>query len=159
MEKIAWGFLIPGNYKIRIGGQNMKVTKLWFTKERIYVENDSGEVLFQALKFYPRLVLATDEQRSDYELEPFGINWAQIDEDVSYESFYYEDTKEVQKGIQDVFLSHPELNVSAIARRIGIQQSLLASYIKGSKKPSEERKKVLLDTIHEIGNELSRISF
>jgi Protein of unknown function (DUF3532). len=137
----------------------MKVTRLWFADERIYIENDKGETLYQLLKFYPRLLLATNEERNSYELEPFGIHWENIDEDVSYESFYFEETKEVKCDVQELFLSHPELNISAIARKMGIQQSLLASYINGTKKPSEERKKLILETVHTIGNELLEIRF
>ena len=137
----------------------MKVEKLWFENGRIYVTNDKGETLYQSLKFYPRLLVATDKQRAAYEFEPFGIHWEEIDEDMSYDSFYYEDTKETEPGIQDAFLSHPELNISAVARRMGIQQSLLASYIKGTKTPSPERKKFILDTIHEIGQSLLNVSF
>ena len=96
----------------------MKVEKLWFENGRIYVTNDKGETLYQSLKFYPRLLVATDKQRAAYEFEPFGIHWEEIDEDMSYESFYYEDTKETAPGIQDAFLSHPELNISAVARRM-----------------------------------------
>ena len=125
----------------------MKVEKLWFENGRIYVTNDKGETLYQSLKFYPRLLVATDKQRAAYEFEPFGIHWEEIDEDMSYESFYYEDTKEAAPGIQDAFLSHPELNISAVARR------------KGTKTPSPERKKFILDTIHEIGQSLLNVSF
>lgn len=137
----------------------MKVVKLWFENGRIYVTNDEGETLYQSLKFYPRLLVATDEQRAKYEFWDYGIRWDEIDEDMSYESFYYEDTKEPTPGIQNAFLSHPELNISAVARRMGIQQSLLASYIKGTKTPSQERRKLILDTIHEIGSSLQAVSF
>jgi len=137
----------------------MKILKLWFENGRIYVTNDKGETLYQSLKFYPRLLVATDEQRQGYEFEPFGIRWDEIDEDMSYESFYYEDTKEPAPGIQDAFLSNPELNISAVARRMGIQQSLLAIYIRGTKTPSPERKKLILDTLHEIGQSLLDVSF
>lgn len=137
----------------------MKIIKLWFDDGRIYVTNDKGETLYQSLKFYPRLLVATDEQRARYELWDYGIRWDEIDEDMSYESFHYDDTKEPAPGIQDAFLSHPELNISAVARRMGIRQSLLASYIKGTKMPSPERKKLILDTIHEIGSSLQAVSF
>lgn len=137
----------------------MKITKLWFADNRIYVQTDKGEKLYQSLLFYPRLLTASNEEREKYEFWDYGIRWDDIDEDVSYESFYYDDTKEPAPGIQDAFLSNPELNISAVARRMGIQQSLLASYIKGTKVPSPERKKLILDTIHDIGNSLLAVSF
>jgi hypothetical protein len=137
----------------------MKIEKLWFENDRIYVINDKNETLFQSLKFYPRLLCATDDQREKYECWEYGIRWDEIDEDMSYESFYFDDTKEPAPGIQEAFLSNPELNVSAVARRMGIQQSLLASYIKGTKTPSPDRKKLILDTIHDIGEDLLAIRF
>ena len=137
----------------------MKITKLWFADNRIYVQTDKGEKLYQSLLFYPRLLTASNEEREKYEFWDYGIRWDAIDEDMSYESFYYEDTKEPAPDIQDAFLSNPELNISAVARRMGIQQSLLASYIKGTKVPSPERKKLILDTIHDIGNSLLAVSF
>jgi hypothetical protein len=137
----------------------MKIEKLWFENDRIYIINDKNETLFQSLKFYPRLLCATDDQREKYECWEYGIRWDEIDEDMSYESFYFDDTKEPVTGIQDAFLSNPELNISAVARRMGIQQSLLASYIKGTKTPSPDRKKLILDTIHDIGEDLLAIRF
>lgn len=137
----------------------MKITKLWFADNRIYVQTDKGEKLYQSLLFYPRLLTASNEEREKYEFWDYGIRWDAIDEDMSYESFYYDDTKEPVPGIQNAFLSNPELNISAVARRMGIQQSLLASYIKGTKVPSPERKKLILDTIHDIGRSLQEVSF
>ena len=137
----------------------MKIEKLWFENNHIYIINDKNETLFQSLKFYPRLLCATDDQREKYECWEYGIRWDEIDGDMSYESFYFDDTKEPVTGIQDAFLSNPELNISAVARRMGIQQSLLASYIKGTKTPSPDRKKLILDTIHDIGEDLLAIRF
>ncbi|MBQ5616580.1 MAG: DUF2442 domain-containing protein, partial [Bacteroidaceae bacterium] len=103
--------------------------------------------------------MATPEEREKYELWAYGISWSELDEDMSYESFYYEDAKEPANGIQAAFLKNPYLNISAVARKIGIQQSLLASYIKGTKKPSDTRKAEILDAIHEIGHSLLEVSF
>ena len=134
----------------------MKATRVWFEGERIYIETDDGRTLWQSILYYQRLKNATDEQRNDYELGHFGIHWEEIDEDISYESFEYENPEPV--GISRIFLTHPELNASAVARRLGIQQSLLAQYIRGLKKPSAEREQKIIETIREIGCELSVVS-
>ena len=133
----------------------MKAKRVWFDGERIYIETDDGRTLWQSILYYQRLKNATEEQRNDYELGHFGIHWEEIDEDISYESFEYENPEPV--GISRIFLTHPELNASAVARRLGIQQSLLAQYIRGLKKPSAEREQKILETIREIGCELSAI--
>ena len=133
----------------------MKATKVWFEGERIYIETDDGHTLWQSTLYYQRLKNATDEQRNDYELGHFGIHWEEIDEDISYESFEYENPEPT--GISRIFLTHPELNASAVARRLGIQQSLLAQYIRGLKKPSAEREQMILEAIREIGRELCSV--
>ncbi len=130
----------------------MKILKLWFTNERIYIATDEGKELWQSLLWYPRLLNATEKERGEYRLTADGIYWEAIDEDVSFESFFYEDKE--PKGVARLFLLHPELNVSAIARRIGIQQSLLAAYISGTKKPSKEREKLIFNCVREVGQEL-----
>ena len=111
----------------------MNIRKLWFANNRIYIQTTEGEELYQSLYFYPRLLHATPEQLADCELWDDGIHWEALDEDVSFESFRYPETKEPATGLQAAFLTNPELNVSAVARRIGIRQSLLASYIKERK--------------------------
>ena len=133
----------------------MKAKRVWFEGERIYIETDDGRTLWQSILYYQRLKNATNEQRNDYELGHFGIHWEEIDEDISYESFEYENPEPT--GISRIFLTHPELNASAVARRLGIQQSLLAQYIRGLKKPSAEREQKILETIREIGCELSAV--
>ncbi len=131
----------------------MTAKKVWFENERIYIETDDGRVLWQSVLYYQRLKYATPEQRENYELGAFGIHWEDIDEDVSYESFEYEDPEPV--GISRLFLTHPEINASAVARRMGMRQSLLAQYIRGIKRPSKEREQAILNTVREIGKELS----
>jgi transcriptional regulator with XRE-family HTH domain len=44
--------------------------------------------------------------------------------------------------------------MSEVARRLGIQQSLMAAYMNGSKNPSAEREKLIRKEIRKIGREL-----
>lgn len=133
----------------------MKITKIWFADNRIYGRTDDGRTLWQSLLYYPKLMGATEEEREDYELNAFGIRWEKLDEDVSFESFEYDDPE--PEGLSKVLLSHPELNLSAIARRLGIRQSLLAAYASGRKKPSAEREQIILNEIRNVGRELARV--
>ena len=141
-------------YVSRKGG-NMKITKIWFENNRIYGLTDDGRTLWQSLLYYRRLLTATEEERDDYEINAFGIRWEKLDEDMSFESFEYDDPEPT--GISKVLLSHPELNLSAVARRMGIQQSLLAAYANGTKEPSQERSNEILQTIRIIGKELAAV--
>jgi len=133
----------------------MKILKIWFDGDRIYGLTDDGRTLFQSLLYYRRLRAATEAERQDYEMDDEGIHWYQLDEDVSYESFEYDDPEPV--GISRIFLSHPELNASAVGRRLGISQSLMAQYINGTKKPSKEREQLIKKEIASIGRELQTV--
>ena len=133
----------------------MKISKIWFADDRIYGLTDDGRELWQSLLYYRRLRNATDEERANYEIDDEGIHWYDLDEDVSFESFEYDDPEPT--GISRIFLSHPELNASAVGRRLGISQSLMAQYINGTKKPSKERERLLMDEIILISQELQRI--
>ena len=53
--------------------------------------------------------------------------------------------------------AHPELNASAIARRLGISQSLFAQYISGTKTPSAKRMEEILESIRSVGRELASL--
>lgn len=133
----------------------MIAKKLWFAEDRIYIETEDGRALWQSILYYQRLKNATDKERNNFELGAFGIHWDDIDEDVSYESFEYPNPEPV--GISKIFLTHPELNASAIARRLGMKQSLLAQYINGTKKPSKVRETQIVDVIKQVGQELASV--
>jgi len=131
----------------------MEAKKVWFSEDKIYILSQDNEELWQSLLWYPRLKLASELQRESFRLTPFGIRWDDIDEDVSFESFTYED-REPKADIARIFKSFPEINVSSIARRMGIRQSVMASYLCGAKKPSESKKAEIEKILHKLGQEL-----
>ena len=51
------------------------------------------------------------------------------------------------------------INAKALSERIGMNQSLLAQYIKGIKKPSANQTLKTLRGVQQIGNELAAIQF
>ena len=69
----------------------MRVNRLWFSDERLFIETEKDEILSQLLYFYPRLKNATDSQRQNWQQSYGGLHWQTIDEDISFESFYWAD--------------------------------------------------------------------
>jgi len=67
------------------------ISKLWFDNERIFVEFVKGEVHSQPMRFFPRLKQASEKQRSEWTESHFGLHWENIDEDISFESFFWDD--------------------------------------------------------------------
>ncbi len=134
-----------------------KIKAIWFEGEYIYGQDEDGKVFRQSLLWYPRLSDASDEERSKYLISHEGIHWRDLDEDVSFESFEYEDAEPTD--FQRFFLIHKELNISELAKLAGINASLLRNYINGHKKPSSERKEQIMQQIHKLGEEYSKVKF
>ena len=129
----------------------IEIEKVWLTDDAVWIRTVDGREACEHFADYPRLKNATIKQRANYTVDAYGINWPDIDEDLSFEGFFQ--TKN-QTELYRLFMAHPELNASAIARRMGISQSLFAQYISGTKKPSAERLNQIFATIRAIGQEL-----
>ena len=99
-----------------------RVVKIWFEYGRIYVATNSGEIYSRPLEAFPMLEEATDDQREAWKINKFGdaIRWEEIDEDIHLSSFYATDEPDTNNVIGDVFRRFPQLNVSEIARTIGV---------------------------------------
>jgi hypothetical protein len=68
----------------------VKINRLWFDDNKIFIRTEDGRQLWQSLLYYHRLQHATPEQRNNYRLSYSGIHWPDVDEDISFESFFYE---------------------------------------------------------------------
>lgn len=130
----------------------MKITEIWFDADYIYGRDEEEKVYRQSLLWYPRLRQASDTDRCKYSIGFDGIHWRELDEDISFESFGYEDAE--PSGLQRFFLTHKEINVAEFARSMGMNPTLLRNYINGFKKPSKEREQEIIDHIHKLGEEL-----
>ena len=85
----------------------MKVNKLWFSDERLFIETNKKEILSQLLRFYPRLKNATNEQRKEWKQSYGGLHWEAIDEDISFESFHWSDNDPLRLYHQEQLVSTP----------------------------------------------------
>jgi hypothetical protein len=59
--------------------------------------------------------------------------------------------------LESFFDFYKVINAKALSKRIGMNQSLLAQYINGNKKPSNTQTKRILQGVQQIGRELSEI--
>lgn len=135
----------------------MDIKEIWFDKDYIYGKDEEGRTFRQSLLWYPRLAAASDKERESYQIGFDGIHWRNLDEDISFESFGYEDVEPT--ALQRFFLTHKELNIAEFAKLIGINASLLRNYINGVKKPSKEREEEILRYIHKIGSDYCTVTF
>jgi len=70
-----------------------------------------------------------------------------------------EDDLKLTLDIHSFFTFYKVINAKALSERIGMNQSLLAQYIGGTKKPSPSQTKRILEGVRQVGKELSEMSF
>ena len=132
----------------------MTIERIWITETEIWIKTSDGREVCEKFSDYPRLKFATTEQRKNYSSDKWGIHWKELDEDLCFENFFKE---KKTNELYNLFMAHPEINVSAVARRLGMSQSLIAQYICGAKNPSPERLNLIKEEIRNIGRELINI--
>ena len=135
------------------------IVKLWFDEGRIYIKTSKGNTFSRPLEAFPLLRDATPEQRDQYAIGVTGddIRWEEIDEDIHISSFYDTTEPDIDNPIAEVFTRFPQLNVSEVARTIGINKSLLSRYIYGIKNPSAQRTEEILEAVRRLGREMAAI--
>jgi hypothetical protein len=62
---------------------DLKPRAVEFTAAELIVTLADGRKITTPLAWYPRLLKASAEQRSHYEIMPMGVHWPLIDEDLS----------------------------------------------------------------------------
>lgn len=129
----------------------IKVEKVWQTNDAVWIRTDDGREVCERYADYPRLRSASPLQLTNYTVDEYGINWPDLNEDLSFKGFF---EKKEKNELFLIFMDHPELNASAVARRMGISQSLFAQYISGKKRPSQARLAEIYSTLRAIGEEL-----
>jgi hypothetical protein len=97
-----------------------------------------------------------------------GDNWNELQkmivemvnlvfEDLGYT--YTIEEIELKFDLESFFNFYKVINAKALSERIGMNQSLLAQYIKGFKKPSPVQARRILSGVQQIGRELAEVKF
>lgn len=65
--------------------ENALASKVWYTKDMLYVLLKDGREIGVPLLWFPRLKKASEEQLNNWRLigNGIGIHWENIDEDIS----------------------------------------------------------------------------
>jgi predicted RNase H-like HicB family nuclease len=86
-------------------------------------------------------------------LEAINLYFDQKKKDVKEEDL------RIQLDLAQFFEFYKVINAKALSERIGMNQSLLAQYIKGIKKPSPSQTTRILKGVQQVGKELAGIRF
>jgi hypothetical protein len=132
------------------------IQEVWLDSERIFMRSNLGNEYSRPLESFPRLKDASNEERHNFTIRLQGeaLRWESIDEDIHISSFYEKDEPQYDNAVGILFGKFPQLNVSEIAKSIGINKSLLSQYIYGIKIPSDKRMKEIKTALNTLGKEL-----
>lgn len=133
-----------------------KIIKVWFKEGQIVILTTRDKTLSLPLELFPILKEASDIQLESYTIGILGdaLRWKELDVDIHISSFYEEVEIKKENEVAALFEKFPQLNVSEVARSIGIHKSLLSQYIYGVKTPSEKRVREIKMALHKLGAEL-----
>ena len=89
-----------------------------------------------------------------------------IDNAIEATSLHFEEEKiqithenlKFEIDFKQFFKHYKVLNSRFLAKKIGLNPTLLSQYVQGHKKPSEKQTSKILQGIHQIGQELSEIN-
>ena len=66
----------------------MKIEKVWFDNDYIFIKTDVGHVIGNPLSWFTVLLNATKEQRDNFEICHFGIYLPDLNEDLGMNGFF-----------------------------------------------------------------------
>lgn len=133
----------------------MEISKIWIDDDAVNVQTPDGRVGRELFSDYPRLCNAPREALEDFSVDNFGIHWNRLNEDLCFEGFFKE---KHENPLYKLFMSLPEINVAALARRLGMGQGEMARYTAGSENPPKEKMEKIVDELKKIGAELLDVS-
>ena len=104
----------------------------------------NDQAIFTTAKNIPELIGNTIEAANLYfEEDKIKISQENINFLVDFKQF---------------FQYYKVLNAKFLAKKIGMNESLLSQYVQGRKRPSDQQTNKILEGIHQIGRELSEIN-
>ena len=77
---------------------------------------------------------------------------------LTFEGKYSLEDMVFEFDLDSLFHFYKIINAKALSERIGMNQSLLAQYIKGIKTPSARQKERIINAINDLGKELSEVN-
>ncbi len=128
----------------------MKKQKIIFT---VIKENDGFSAYTKVGKYFIATEGSDIEDLNKNILEAVNLNFE--NEGIVYNL----NEIALKPDLASFFEFYKVINAKALSQRIGMNQSLLAQYINGVKKPSQTQTKRILKGVQQVGKELASIQF
>jgi hypothetical protein len=125
-------------------------------KPKIVIEVIKEELGYSAVANVEEKLIATQGDSFD-ELKIMVLDMVNLS--FEEDSKYSIEELKFEFDLASFFDFYKVINAKALSERIGMNQSLLAQYIMGNKKPSAAQTERILKGVHQIGKELSEVKF
>lgn len=134
-----------------------KIQEIWFDNGRIFMRSVSGSVFSRPLEAFPVLKDANDVERQQFYIWGNGeyVRWKALDEDLSVESFLETNEPNYDNEIYYIFKRCPWLNISEVAKFIGMPKPVLDRFIYGIWHPKADTLATIKLGIKSMSEELS----
>jgi predicted RNase H-like HicB family nuclease len=144
-----------GNKFITLQNMEMGLNKKTKTMKKIemIIERTKTGYSAYAAKYPVYTVGSTLEELKSNMLEALNLHFEEEGKMIT------EKNLKVTLDLPQFFEFYKVINAKALSERIGINQSLLAQYIIGVKKPSPSQTQRILKGVQQIGRELAEIRF
>lgn len=133
------------------------IEKVWFEGDHIHLRTKDGQEKRMPVSWFPRLNNASEAERNNFEMRTWGVHWAQLDEDLSYNGFFTYNKDQIKADrseVQILLARFPAINLSKLAVIAGISPTLMRHYASGIKVPSPKRLEKIREALHKLGREL-----
>lgn len=134
-----------------------KIHEIWFNNGRIYMRSNTDRVFSRPLEAFPVLKDASDIERQQFYVWGDGeyVRWKNLDEDLSVESFMETTEPNFNNEVSRIFKKCPWLDVSEVAKFLGMPKAVLDRFIYGIWQPKQETLSLIKSGIKSMSTELS----
>jgi len=134
-----------------------KIQEIWFDNGRIHMRSVSGNTFSRPLEAFPELKDANEVERRQFYVWGNGeyVRWKNLDVDLSVDSFMEATEPNPDNEISAIFKRCPWLNISEVAKFIGMPKAVLDRFIYGIWQPKEETLTAIKNGIKLMSVELS----
>lgn len=134
-----------------------KIQEIWFNNGRIYMRSKSGRIFNRPLEAFPILKDASDIERQQFYVWGDGeyVRWKNLDEDLSVESFMDTTEPNYNNEVSRIFKKCPWLDVSEVAKFLGMPKAVLDRFIYGIWQLKDETLSFIKSGIKAMSAELS----
>lgn len=129
-----------------------KIQEIWFDNDRIYMRTNTEKTFSRPLEAFPNLKDASMCDRQRFYIWGDGqyVRWKELDEDISIDLFKETTEPNRDNEIARIFQKCPWLQVSEVAKFMGMPKQVLDRFVYGIWQPKEDVLDMIKNSIKDM---------